>query len=63
MTPSELRRRWRDGEEVALFDAREENAFAEGHPFFAVCLPPSQVEVSVRRSDLRARGMLLKTDK
>ena len=26
-------------------------------------VPPSQVEVSVRRSDLRARGMLLKTDK
>jgi VWFA-related protein len=26
-------------------------------------VPPSQVEVSVRRADLRARGMLLKTDK
>jgi rhodanese-related sulfurtransferase len=44
MTPCELRRRWRDGDEVALFDAREEASFAEGHPFFAVCLPPSQVE-------------------
>jgi rhodanese-related sulfurtransferase len=44
VTPSELRRRWRDGEEVALFDAREEGTFAEGHPFFAICLPPSQVE-------------------
>ena len=29
---------------MALFDAREEGPFAEGHPFFAVCLPPSQVE-------------------
>ncbi len=45
MTPSELRRRWRDGEEVALFDAREEGPFAEAHPFFAVSLPPSQVEL------------------
>jgi rhodanese-related sulfurtransferase len=44
VTPSELRRRWRNGEEVALFDAREEGPFAEAHPFFAVCLPPSQVE-------------------
>jgi len=44
MTPSELRRRWRDGAEVALFDAREEFAFAQGHPFFAVSLPPSRVE-------------------
>ena len=44
MTPSELRRRWRNGEEVALFDAREEGPFADAHPFFAVCLPPSQVE-------------------
>jgi VWFA-related protein len=26
-------------------------------------VPPSQVEISVRRADLRARGMLLKTDK
>jgi len=26
-------------------------------------VPPSKTEVSVRRSDLRARGMLLKTDK
>jgi rhodanese-related sulfurtransferase len=45
MTPSEIRRRWRDGEEVALFDAREEGPFADAHPFFAVCLPPSQVEL------------------
>jgi rhodanese-related sulfurtransferase len=47
VTPSDLRRRWRDGEEVALFDAREEAPFAEAHPFFAVCLPPSQVEARV----------------
>ena len=53
MTPTELRRRWREGEEVALFDAREEEAFAEGHPFFAVCLPPSQVEA--RAADLVPR--------
>ncbi len=47
MTPSELRRRWRDGEEVALFDAREEDLFAGAHPFFAVCLPLSQAEARI----------------
>lgn len=44
MTAAELRRRWRNRAEVALFDAREEFAFAESHPFFAVSLPPSRVE-------------------
>ena len=53
VTPSELRRRWRDGAEVALFDAREEGPFAEAHPFFAVCLPLSQVEA--RACDLVPR--------
>jgi rhodanese-related sulfurtransferase len=53
VTSSELRRRWREGEEVALFDAREEGPFAEAHPFFAVCLPPSQVEA--RACDLVLR--------
>ncbi len=35
---------WREGEEVALFDAREEGPFAEAHPFFAIPLPLSRIE-------------------
>ena len=47
MTPSELRNLWRQREEVALFDAREEGPFAEAHPFFAVPLSPSRIEMSI----------------
>jgi rhodanese-related sulfurtransferase len=47
MTALSLRARWRDRQEVALFDAREEGPFAEAHPFFAVSLPPSKVEMLV----------------
>ncbi|MGC2775893.1 MAG: rhodanese-like domain-containing protein [Bradyrhizobium sp.] len=45
MTPTELRRRWRAGEEVALLDVREEGAYSLSHPFFAVSLPLSQIEL------------------
>jgi rhodanese-related sulfurtransferase len=45
MTASSLRNRWRNRQEVALFDAREEGPFAEAHPFFAVSLPLSKVEM------------------
>jgi rhodanese-related sulfurtransferase len=45
MTAHSLRDRWRNRQEVALFDAREEGPFAEAHPFFAVSLPPSKVEM------------------
>ncbi len=45
MTSTELRSLWRNRREVALFDAREEGPFAEAHPFFAVSLPPSKVEI------------------
>ena len=47
MTPIELRNLWRNRQEVALFDAREEGLFAEAHPFFAVSLAPSRVETSI----------------
>lgn len=42
--PRELRRKWRTGEEVALFDLREEIAFSQAHPLFAVSLPLSRLE-------------------
>ena len=45
VTPQELRRRWRAGEEVALLDVREEGPYSLAHPFFAVSLPLSQIEL------------------
>jgi rhodanese-related sulfurtransferase len=47
MTSTELRRRWRAGEEVALLDVREEGPYSLAHPFFAVSLPLSQIELRV----------------
>jgi rhodanese-related sulfurtransferase len=41
----DLRRRWRTGEEVALLDVREEGPYSLAHPFFAVSLPLSQIEL------------------
>ncbi|WP_315718213.1 MULTISPECIES: rhodanese-like domain-containing protein [unclassified Bradyrhizobium] len=46
-TPTELRRRWRAGEEVALLDVREEGPYSLSHPFFAVSLPLSQIELRI----------------
>jgi rhodanese-related sulfurtransferase len=46
-TPAELRRRWRAGEEVALLDVREEGPYSLAHPFFAVSLPLSQIELRI----------------
>lgn len=47
MSPTELRRRWRAGEEVALLDVREEGPYSLSHPFFAVSLPLSQIELRI----------------
>jgi rhodanese-related sulfurtransferase len=44
ITPTEVRRRWRDGQELALVDVREEGPYAESHPFFAISVPVSEVE-------------------
>jgi len=46
-TPAELRRRWRAGEDVALLDTREEGPYSLSHPFFAVSLPLSQIELRI----------------
>lgn len=43
----ELRRRWRAAEEVALLDVREEGPYSLAHPFFAVSLPLSQIELRI----------------
>jgi rhodanese-related sulfurtransferase len=45
--PAELRRRWRAGDEVALLDVREEGPYSLAHPFFAVSLPLSQIELRI----------------
>ncbi len=45
--PRELRRRWRVGAEIALFDVREEGPFADAHPLFAVSLPLPAIEVAL----------------
>jgi rhodanese-related sulfurtransferase len=47
ISPAELRRRWRAGEEVALLDVREEGPYSLAHPFFAVSLPLSQIELRI----------------
>jgi rhodanese-related sulfurtransferase len=47
VTPETLRQAWRAGAEVALLDVREEGAFAQAHPFFAVSLPLSQIELRI----------------
>jgi rhodanese-related sulfurtransferase len=47
ISPTELRRRWRAGEEVALLDVREEGPYSLSHPFFAVSLPLSQIELRI----------------
>ncbi|HEV2300809.1 MAG TPA: rhodanese-like domain-containing protein [Stellaceae bacterium] len=49
-SPAEVRRMLGDGGEIALLDVREEGVFSDaGHPFFAVPLPLSRLELNVRR--------------
>lgn len=36
-----------DGSEIAFFDVREPGPFADGHPFFAVPLPYSRLELDI----------------
>ncbi|MFT8422109.1 MAG: rhodanese-like domain-containing protein [Gluconacetobacter sp.] len=44
LSSDDVRRRLREGEEIALLDLREEAPFAAGHPLFAVNLPLGRVE-------------------
>ena len=43
-----------DGDELALLDVREHGQYGEGHPFFAVHLPYSRLELDIRRLVPRA---------
>jgi rhodanese-related sulfurtransferase len=42
-----LRELWRRGEEIALFDLREEGPYSLAHPFWAVSLPLAQIELRI----------------
>ncbi len=45
VTPLDVRRDLIFRREIALFDLREENVFASGHPLFAANLPLSRLEL------------------
>ncbi|MGE8474939.1 MAG: rhodanese-like domain-containing protein, partial [Paraburkholderia hospita] len=50
LIPATTVREWlNDGDEIALFDVREAGEFGEGHPFFAIPLPYSRLELDVSR--------------
>ncbi|KAJ5639952.1 uncharacterized protein N7484_007814 [Penicillium longicatenatum] len=38
---------WRNGEEIALIDVREEGPYAESHPLFAINVPVSEIEMKL----------------
>ncbi|HEY6821735.1 MAG TPA: rhodanese-like domain-containing protein [Burkholderiales bacterium] len=47
LSPDELKRRLRSGEELALLDVREQGVHYRGHPFFASCAPLSRLELVI----------------
>lgn len=50
LIPATTLREWlNDADEIALFDVREAGEFGEGHPFFAVSLPYSRLELDAGR--------------
>jgi len=50
LIPATTVREWlNDDDEIALFDVREAGEFGEGHPFFAIPLPYSRLELDVVR--------------
>ncbi|MDQ2188009.1 rhodanese-like domain-containing protein [Alcaligenaceae bacterium A4P071] len=57
VTPEQLQSWLQDGQEIALLDVREFGQYGEGHPFFAVSAPYSQLErvapLLVPRADVR----------
>ncbi|WP_434034968.1 rhodanese-like domain-containing protein [Cupriavidus sp. a3] len=57
-------RKWlNDGQSLALFDVREHGQYGEGHPFFAVPLPYSRLELEVGRlAPRRAERIVLFDD-
>jgi rhodanese-related sulfurtransferase len=46
---AQLRGFWRAGDEIALFDVRDEGPYSDAHPFFAASLPLAQIESRIFR--------------
>ena len=44
ISPSELKPRLTEGEEIAFLDVREQGQYGEGHPFFCIPFPFSRLE-------------------
>lgn len=49
ITPSQLKPLLTDGDEIAFLDVREHGQYGEGHPFFSVHLPYSEIEALAPR--------------
>lgn len=49
VTPEALRLMMRDGDEIAVLDARGEDSFSRSHLLFATCLPLGRVEIDADR--------------
>jgi rhodanese-related sulfurtransferase len=49
LPPDIVKRRLADGGEVAFLDVREHGQYGEGHPFFAIPLPYSRLEIEASR--------------
>jgi len=49
VTPHDIRNALLARQELALFDLRDEHAFAGGHPLFAAQLPPDRIAVEIER--------------
>jgi rhodanese-related sulfurtransferase len=47
MTPQDIRHAWLARDELAVFDLRDEHAFAGGHPLFASQLPPNRIAIEI----------------
>ena len=45
--PDDIRTALRRGDEIALFDVREEAIFAQAHPLFAASLPLGRIELEI----------------
>ena len=51
-----------DADEIALFDVREHGQYGEGHPFYAVPLPYSRLELDVGRLAPRTDARIIVAD-
>ncbi|MGH8788410.1 MAG: rhodanese-like domain-containing protein [Cupriavidus necator] len=51
-----------DADEIALFDVREHGQYGEGHPFYAVPLPYSRLELDVGRLAPRTDARIVLAD-